>query len=330
MPYIRPYSGGRFRVEVEKLGVRDSAIFPTKKQAKDWGIDREREIEAQRNGINVPFSEACRRYLAEVSVKKKAAVDWETKRLRAIAEFFGPGTPIQSISRSDIARWRDTRLETVKGSTVRRESNLLSNLFTVCRLEWGWIKESPMEGLKMPEAEQPREVVWRWQQIRRVLRYCQGSEGIKTQQVGIAFHISLRTAMRLKEVLIARKEGKLAVIDDSKTTVKGKRVTIPLTYQGARVMDRYGSVQWVIEPNEASVLFSEATLACGVRRRGSREGPTFHDARATALTSMAKTIPVQNLQRISRHRNITVLLGTYYRATNEEIATGLQRRAMSG
>jgi integrase len=148
------------------------------------------------------------------------------------------------------------------------------------------------------------------------------SQGIKTQQCGIAFHIALRTAMRAKEVLLASKRGQVAVINDSKTTRKGKEVTIPLTHQGRRVMERYGVVPWQVEANELSVLFHKACLACAVREK-SVDGPTFHDSRATALTLMAHRMPVEKLQRISRHRKLQTLIDVYYRETNEQIAARL-------
>jgi integrase len=322
MAYVRPYGKGQFRCEVEKLGVRDSKIFDRKADAKAWGIQRDAEIEAEKTGRGVTFGQVADRYLREVSPKKKSAVAWETRRMGYFKAHFGERTPILSITRERVAKWRDTRLETVTGSTVNREANLLSNLLRMARLEWDYIQANPMEGVKMPDEEDPRDVVWHWRQIRQVLRYCQSSQGIKTQQAGIAFHISLRTAMRLKEVLIAKKEGMIAALEDSKTTKKGKRLTIPLTHQGRRVMERYADTPWVIEPNEASVLFHKAALACGVRQP-KVDGPTFHDARATALTHMARRMPVEMLQRISRHRNINVLTGTYYRITNAEIARGL-------
>jgi integrase len=323
MAYVRPYGKGQFRCEVEKLGVRDSQIFDTKRAAKDWGDQREREIEAEKTGRGVQFGQATTRYLLEVSPKKKDAVEWETRRFEAFKAFFGESTPLLTIKQPQIAKWRDHRLASgVVGSTVNREANLLSSLFRKCRVEWHWMEHNPMEGVEWPKEEEPRDILWSGQQIIRVLWYCRSSQGIKTQQVGIAFHIALFTAMRLKEVLIARKEGNLAVIDDSKTTKKGKRVTIPLTTQGRRVMDRYGVVPWQIEPNEASVLFHKACLQCGVRKSGV-DGPTFHDARATALTHMARKMPVEHLQRISRHRDINTLIRTYYRATNEQIAARL-------
>lgn len=128
--------------------------------------------------------------------------------------------------------------------------------------------------------------------------------------------------MRAKEVLLAHKRGQVAVISDSKTTKKGKEVTIPLTHQGRRVMERYAKTPWQIEANELSVLFHKAALGCGVRQKHI-DGPTFHDARGTALTLMARRMPVELLQRISRHRNINTLVHTYYRATNEQIAARL-------
>lgn len=322
MPYVRPYGKGQFRCEVEKLGVRDSRIFDAKADARKWGYQREEEIEAEKTGRGVTFAQVTERYLREVSPKKKGAVEWEARRMGYFVEHFGASTPILSLTRKHVAKWRDKRLETVSGSTVNREANLLSNLFRKARIEWEYVTTNPLEGVDWPDNEDPREYVWNWRQIRRVLRYCQASQGIKTQQAGIAFHIALRTAMRAKEVLLAHKRGQVAVINDSKTTKKGKEVTIPLTHQGRRIMDRYANTPWQLDANELSVLFHKACIGCGVRVP-KVDGPTFHDARATALTLMARRMPVEQLQRVSRHRKIQTLIDHYYRLTNEQIAARL-------
>lgn len=322
MPYVRAYGKGQFRCEVEKLGVRESKVFDTKAEARKWGYQREEEIEAEKTGRGVTFGQVADKYLREVSPTKKSAVEWETRRLGYFKEYFGGSTPILSITRKHIAKWIDHRLETVSGSTVNREGNLLSNLFRKARLKWEYMQGNPMEGVEWPDEEDPRSVVWNWRQIRRVLRYCQESEGIKTQQVGIAFHIALRTGMRAKEVLLASKRGQLCVINDSKTTKKGKPVDFPLTHQGRRVMDRYANTPWQLEANELSVLFHKVCVACGVREKGV-DGPTFHDARATALTLLARKMPVEQLRRISRHKKVQTLVEVYYRETNEQIAARL-------
>lgn len=322
MAYITPYGKGQFRCQIQKLGVRESQVFDRKGDAVKWGNQRELEIEAEKTGRGVTFGQVAGRYLREVTPGKKSATDWETRRMGYFMEFFGESTPILNITRKSIAKWRDHRLQTVTGSTVNREANLLSNLFRKARLDWEYIQSNPMEGIDWPDEEDPRTVVWNWRQIRKVLRYCQSSHGIKTQQCGIAFHIALRTAMRAKEVLGATQRWQLAVLTDSKTTKKGKEVTIPLTHQGRRVMGRYGAVPWQLEANELSVLFHKACLQCGVRQKGI-DGPTFHDARASALTWMAQRMPVEHLQRISRHRDINTLIRVYYRRTNEQIAASL-------
>lgn len=322
MPYVRPYGKGQFRCEVEKLGVRESKVFDTKAEARKWGYQREEEIEAEKTGRGVTFGQVADKYLREVSPTKKSAVEWESRRLEAFKAFFGESTPILTITRKRVGQWVDHRLETVSGSTVNREGSLLSNLFRKARLKWEYINHNPLEGVDWPDEEDPRSVVWNWRQIRRVLRYCQTSQGVKTQQAGIAFHIALRTGMRAKEVLLAVRRGNVCVITDSKTTKKGKAVDFPLTHQGRRVMDRYAGTPWQIEPNELSVLFHKACLGCGVREKNV-DGPTFHDARGTALTLMARKMPVQELQRISRHRKVQTLLDHYYRETNEQIAARL-------
>jgi integrase len=324
MAYVRPYGKGQFRCEVQKMGVRDSQVFDRKADAREWGYRREAEIEIEKTGKGVHFGQATARYLRDVSPKKKDAVAWESRRMDAFKAYFGESTPLLTIKQPKIAAWRDHRLKSVTGSTVNREVNLLSSLFRKCRMEWHWMEHNPLEGIDWPDDEDSRDILWSWRQIRRVLRYCESSQGIKTQQAGIAFHIALRTGMRLKEVIIARKEGALIALDDSKTTRKGRRLTIPLTYQGSRVMDRYADTPWAIEPNEASVLFHKACVACGVRQP-KVDGPTFHDSRATALTHMARRMPVEQLQRISRHRDINTLIRTYYRITNEQITAQLQR-----
>jgi integrase len=323
MPFVRAYGKGKFRCEVQKLGVRESKVFDTKAEARKWGYQREEEIEAEKTGRGVTFGQVANKYLREVSPTKKSAVEWETRRLGYFKEYFGESTPILSITRKHIAKWIDHRLETVSPATVNREGNLLSNLFTKCRLKWEYMQHNPIEGVEWPDdSDREREYVWSWRQIRRVLRYCQESEGIKTQQCGIAFHIALRTGMRAKEVFLASRQGLVCVISDSKTTKKGKPVDFPLTHQGRRVMDRYANTPWQIGPSQLSVLFHKACVACGVRQKGV-DGPTYHDARATALTLMARKMPVEQLKRVSRHRKVQTLVDHYYRETNEQIAARL-------
>jgi integrase len=310
--------GNQWRAQVARKGVRKSAVWTRKKDAEDWGRRTEMEIDA---GVirrtDRTFEAAAAHYVKTVSTTKANAVNWERRRLAAMQAFFGPSKPLSDIDSAEIGRWRDKRLETVSGSTVLREANLLRNLFKLALNEWKWISHDPFKGVRLPEEAQARQTVWRWQQIRRVLRYCEAGGG-KQQEMGRAFHIALRTAMRLSEVLSAKLSGKIALLPKDKTT--RAVVKVPLTRHGVRLLAK--CPPFTVEANEASVLFNQACQACGVRQKGV-DGATFHDARGTALTLLARKVDVMTLARISRHRDIALLQRVYYRETAEEIAQRL-------
>lgn len=318
MAYIAKH-GDKWRAQVAKAGVRKTAVWDTKRQAQEWAVRTEAAISLRpKSERGKTFGQAVKKYLETVSIHKKGrAPSWEAARFAAMSQFFGDKTPLAKIGSERIGEWRDHRLKTVSGSTVQREANLLRAMLLKAKNEWKWISHHPFEGVKLPDAEPEREQVWGWREIRRVLRYCQAG-GPKTQEVGLAFHIALRTAMRLKEVLQARLSGNVAVLTDTKTTRAGKLVKVPLTRHGRKLLAK--APKFTVGANEASTLFSEVTQTLGIREA---TGLTFHDSRATALTLMARRIDVLTLQRISRHRDIRQLSQRYYRESAEQIAARL-------
>lgn len=317
MAYITKV-GDKYRVLVERHGMRPSKMCDTKLEAQTWGRDKEIELDALKGSKGKTFAAAVAYYLKTVSnTKRPGAVDWERRRFAAMQAHFGPKAALAKIGTAEIGQWRDARLKTVSGATVLREANLLRNLFKLAKNEWKWISHEPFQGVRLPEEAQARQTVWRWPEIRRVLRYCQAG-GPKQQEVGRAFHIALRTAMRLSEVLNAKLSGRIALLPKDKTT--GGPVKVPLTRHGVRLLAK--CPRFTVGANEASVLFAQACQACGVREKGV-DGATFHDARATALTLLARKVDVMTLARISRHRDIALLTRVYYRETAEEIAARL-------
>lgn len=308
--YIRKV-GDKWRVEVEKHGHRPSKLCDTKLEAQRWGHAKEIELESLKGSKGRTLGAAVTHYLKTVSpTKSEGAVEWETRRFAAMQEFFGPQTALTKIDSALIGKWRDKRLETVSGSTVIRESNLLRNLFTLARDEWKWTTHDPFKGVRMPEHNPARHQLWTWPLIRRVLR---ADRQAKTLEVIHAFHIALHTGMRLSEVLSARVEGKVAVLPKA----KGVRtvVKVPLARKGAELLKRYQP--FTVGANEASTLFSDLCDQLLI------DGLTFHDSRASALTWLARRVDVMTLARISRHKDLNILQNTYYRETAEDIAARL-------
>ena len=308
MAYIRKYKTG-YRCEVEKFGVRESRTFETKRLAQEWGKRRELEINPATVKAEAHlFHDVCDRYLRDVSIKKDG-LKWERLRINAFKEHF-KNVPINELKQPNMAAWRDARCKEVTGGTVRREKTLLNHIFTVARLEWHYIDFKPFEGVKMPADNEVREQVWGWKQIKRVLR---APATGKTKEVVDAFHIALRTAMRLQEVLAAPElfDKVRQVVDLPPELDKmNRRRVIPIGRIGARLLQR---APFIVDANEASTLFSDLLGCLGI------QGMMFRDSRATALTLMARRVDIMRLQRISGHKDIRQL-SRYYREKSEDIS----------
>jgi integrase len=309
-------SGAGWRVQLQVNGQRLSKTLPTKRDAQRWAMEQEATGARLKTGWRT-FKDAATKYELEVVPKKRGA-KWERARLSVMVDHFGP-MPMGEIDAPDIARWRDLRLKTVSGSTVVRESNLLKHLFHTARDEWRWIDHDPFRGVKLPKESDPRHQRWRWQQIKRVLRYL-GYTGrkpeTKSQEVALAFMIALRTGMRAGEVLQVGPQtlsGRVVTLAQTKTE---KRAQVPLTKRGAALCGLVD--QWTIDGPMLDALFRKARDACMVRDL------RFHDARSSALTWLSRKVDVLTLARISRHKDLKILLNTYYRETAEEIAGRLK------
>lgn len=304
----------RWRAHVYKHGQRATKVFDTKREAQAWAIRKEQELDALKGSKGRTFGVAVEHYLQTVSINKNP--DWERRRFDGFLSYFGAETKLVNITTAEIGLWRDWRLsgdkeakrKPVSGSTVLREVNLLRHLFTLAREEWRWIDHNPFRGVRLPDENNARHQVWRWQQIKRVLRA--DREG-KTAEVIAAFRISLHTALRLSEVLAGRYDAarRVFVLDRSKGEGT-KRVEVPVPRRAVKLFP----VTFTVGANEASVLFSVLTDQLLI------EELTFHDSRATALTLLARRMDVMTLARISRHKDLNILLETYYRERPEDIS----------
>ncbi len=305
MASITKYGDG-WRAFVYRNGERHSKVFDKKADARAWALQKESDLDKQAGQSSKTLQDAVAHYLKTVSVTKRKP-DWEAKRFAAFLEHFGPNTRLANITSEAIGQWRDERLKTVVGATVQREANLFKNLFTVAVDEWRWIDRNPFKGVRMPEQAEARTQVWRWQQIKQVLR---APRDKKTAEVIKAFHIALHTGMRLAEILTGHYDAKRRVYTLPTSKTSTRPVDVPLPRRALKLLPQ----TFTVGPNEASALFSKLVkqLLLGDMH--------FHDARATALTLLSRRMDVMTLARISRHRDLSMLLNTYYRESAADIA----------
>lgn len=310
MAYITKFRD-KWRAQVQRAGQRASKTFATKREAQAWAMEAEAATALKATGWRT-FAEAAAEYQRR-KTDHKAGAPWERRRLATFVQRFGSRT-LGSLDAPDMAAWRDERLAHVSASTVVREANLLKHLFHTARDEWRWMEHDPWRGVKLPAENPARTARWTWPLIKRVLRAGQRAGG-KTLEVTEAFHISLRTAMRLQEALAAPEHfdaRRQVVTVKTKTAPRGEE--IPVGRIAARLLKRK---PFAVKPNEASTLFAKLT------RQLMIDGLTYHDSRGTALTLLAKKWDVMTLARISRHKDISLLHRVYYRATSAEIAAKL-------
>lgn len=306
---------GRWLAQINRNGRRFSKTFDSKREAQAWATEQEGKAKREKPGGNHTFGDALDKYELEVSSKKDGKV-WESRRLKAFGEakeLGGRDADLASIDTPQLAAWRDARLKEVSGSTVVRDANLLRNLFNVARLEWKWIEGKPFEGLKMPSENDARVATWPWQLIKRVLR---ADRVGKTREMQLAFHIALRTGMRLGEVLASPdgldERNKVVVLDDVAGARKTQKVyRIPV---GRNAVKLIKGATFTVGANEGSVLFSKLCRDLLIKDL------TFHDTRATALTHMSRKIPVEQLAKVSRHKDISLLVNVYYRPKLSDIS----------
>lgn len=300
----------QWRAQVAKMGVRKSAVWPTKREATQWALRAEAEIEA---GIarGQTLAQACEKYLATVSTTKTNAVLAESRRLDAFMQHFGD-VPLQSITSEKIGQWRDTRLRTVTGSTVLREVNLYRNLFKLAVREWKWLDSSPFDGVRLPKENPAREPVWPWQVIKRVLRAPRTG---KTAQMQQAFRIALHTGLRLQEVLTCSYDAKRSVLVLPVSKTENRPVVVPTVARARKLL--LNLPEFSVGANEGSTLFSRLSRDLLI------DGLTFHDTRATALTLLARRMDVMTLARISRHKDLNLLMSRYYRESASAISARL-------
>lgn len=326
MAYVRK-NAGKWRAQVERGSVRKSKSFSSKAEAVNWAAAQEAELIDGKSGKfpRKTFSDAIEEYREKVSAKKEGAQK-EGLRLDAMKRDFGwlVGKVLSDVTTPDLVRWRDARLLKVTPGAVRRDVNLFRNLFSVARDEWHWCGESPFKGFSVPSDNPPRTRRVSPKEVRRVCRwlgYRTGSVNGKQQQVALAFLLGLRTGMRAGELLslgdhnvdLARR---VATVEHKMQHITGRTREVPMTRHAVRLLaPRMGrGMVFTVAAKSLDAMFRKATKALMIKDLH------FHDSRAEALTRLARKVDVMTLARISGHKDLSMLLSTYYRESAADIA----------
>lgn len=322
--------GDGWRAHVYVKGTRDTKVFRTQREAKAWSAARESELRERSEMAPAELhtvEDAFKRYVRDVSSTKQGEQK-EKLRLDAFARDFPhlAAMKLADFKTPQLAEWRDARLKKVSASSVVRDINLLRNVFIIARKEWHWIEHHPFDGLKIPLEAPPRDRrVDPWKEVRplvRALGYVSGkAPETKSQEVALAFLVALRTAMRVSEVLQLGKatldiQRRVATVGHKMQYVTQKPRKIPLTRHAVRLLMPVAHLEhcFTVDSESTDALFRKA------KRRRKIMGLQFRDARAEALTRLARKVDVLTLSKISGHKDLEMLSRVYYRESEEDIA----------
>jgi len=236
-------------VKVRRKGFPSiSETFDSKARAEAWAHQIESEMsrgmfmdrtEADRNTLGDLLS----RYVKEVTPHKRGH---EAERYRIMALIGSQRIcrfRILSLSGQEIAGWRDERLQSVSGSTVNREMNILSHVIETARKEWGIaLHENPVSLVRRPKHNPARQRRLTAGEEARLLAACVSSRSPFLRPV---VELALETAMRQSELVLLSWQR----IDLSRrvahliTSKNGDGRGVPLSSRAISVLNQLSSVR---------------------------------------------------------------------------------------
>jgi len=324
--------GDVWRVQIKRLGMRDSGTFDSKQEAKDWAAKREVEI-VERGGIkgelkNCTLEELFDRYLKTVSIRKKGGAV-ECKRLGYFATFhpvisdlIKNKAKVGDVTRGHIALWRDERLKKVQPGSVLREKNLLCHVFSYA-VEWEVISESPFKNIRWPSEPPPRERRITHEEIKLMLLQLDNWDGVSKpetdkQIVAALFLLAVETAMRLSEIKLLETnevflEERVIRIREERLK-EGRRKTIGLTSEAVRILTlcrQHGFYWFGSEGINTGYIFGKA------RKRARIDNLNFRDTRHEGITRLAEKLSPFQLAKTVGHKDLNRLM-TYYEGRTED------------
>lgn len=235
---------------------------------------------------------------------------------------------LSQLTKADMRAWLKKRASEVSGSSVRKEVSHINMVFKAAVNEWDLPVNNPLKGIEKPSVRPPRERLiqdWEVERFMSVLEYHKEKEltTIKLRTVA-ALIFSLETGLRAGEICKLKWDdiytsGTVLKVKTAKTRSGIREVPLSKKARDILAQCRRGNnsaLVFRITPSQLDSNFRKYRNIAGLK------GFTFHDARATAITKLAKKLDVLDLARIIGHKNVQTLM-IYYREKAEALVERL-------
>ena len=232
---------GQWQAKIRKKGYPvQSKTFQNKARAQRWATQIEGQMDTKvfmstALAENTTFQELCDRYIAQVVPTKKSARQMESM-IRNICTHIGQYTAA-ALTPEILVQYRDERMKTVKGHTVRKDLLRIRRILTVASKEWGVYlpRGNPIDMITVPtQPKRGRDRRLEGNEEERLLSAAKEYGG----EIDTIIQFAIETAMRRGEIYELRWENinrikKTAKLLDTKN---GEDRKIPLTPKALQLL----------------------------------------------------------------------------------------------
>ncbi len=341
MAQIEKRGDYQWRARVRRKGYPDQTkTFENKADAELWAATLESEIGrgvfvSRAAAEKTTLKELIDRYIQEVTPTHRG-YESESIRLKAMAVRDIAKKTAASLTSSDFAAYRDSRLKKVAAATVHRELGLFQQVLDQARREWGInLHDNPVKLVSRPRLDNARER--RIEPLEEKYLF-EATGACQTPWLRPMIEFALETAMRQGELCTLTWDN----IDLSAPsahlpkTKNGDSRTVPLSTKAVSILKEMprsiGGRVFPMSTNAVKQSWSR-TIARALKkyeddckeaenkpRKGFLGDLHFHDLRHEATSRLAMKIPnVLMLARITGHKDLQ-MLKRYYHPKVEDLA----------
>ena len=296
---------GKWQVQVRLAGKPAiSKTFPTKELARAWAIQQERLLLS--GGIlpdkitnSTTLGQLFKRYRDEVTPRKKGHVAERYRLNKLIDSALAPIT-IGNLKPGDIASYRDSRLENVSQSTVRRELVLIRHCFAISANEWGYeVLKEIFSKITLPKEAHHRVRRISSEELEKLLSALSDQ---RNTEYRLIVELALETGMRRSELLNLTFNDVRNDLIEVANSKSGYPRIVPMTAHAKNIVSS-------IECDDMSnKLFNSSSNGLRLAWERAREKSgvfdlRFHDLRHEAISRMLEMgLSIAEVATICGHR----------------------------
>ena len=326
MATIRKRGEGQYHVQIRKRGYpTQTKTFSKEADARRWATIIESEME---RGVFVSRTEAeatlvkdvLQRYATEVLPTKRSEQS-DKSRIKTLLEAFGDYR-MASLTSTQVAKFRDQRLQIVGPQSVIHEINLLNRVLKTATMDWGIALPGglPTAQVRKPTKPRGRDRRVSVEEITKIVATTESAE-LKTIIV-----VAVETGMRRNELASLTWEEinlkkQTAHLPKTKTDVPR---TVPLSKAAVVALKAFGPQGegrvFSLQAESMSQAFERACAS----HRANVIGVRFHDLRHEATSRLfEKGLNVMEVAAITGHKTLD-MLKRYTHLKAEDLAKKLK------